>query len=195
MTNPPTSHSLLQRVQVGASQESWHEFVTFYDRLIQGWLLKQGVTPNDAEDIRQEVLAVVLKEITRFEHNGRTGAFRNWLRTVTANRLREFWRSRKRQKTAGGADIEELARQLDDATSDLSRIWNYEHDRQLLESLLKRVAKQFSPTSMQAFRRVMIEQQSIDDVSAELEITINAIRIAQSRILRALRSEGEGLLD
>ncbi|MEM8864048.1 MAG: sigma-70 family RNA polymerase sigma factor [Planctomycetota bacterium] len=195
MTNAPTSQSLLRRVQTGAGEESWHEFVTFYDQLIQGWLRRQGVKANDAEDVRQEVLAVVLKEIGRFEHNGRTGAFRNWLRTVTANRLRDFWRARKRQKTAGEADLEELARQLDDATSDLSRIWNHEHDRKMLECLMLRVSKQFAPKSMQAFRQVVIEQRPIDDVSDELELTINAIRVAQSRILRALRKEGAGLLD
>lgn len=195
MTDSPTSQSLLRRVQMGAGEESWHEFVTFYDQLIQGWLRRQGVKANDAEDVRQEVLAVVLKEIGRFEHNGRTGAFRNWLRTVTANRLREFWRARKRQKNTGEADLEELARQLDDATSDLSRIWNHEHDRKMLECLMLRVSKQFAPKSMQAFRQVVIEQRPIDDVSDELELTINAIRVAQSRILRALRKEGAGLLD
>ena len=195
MTNNVTSVSLLERIRFGASDESWYEFVTVYNRLIERWLLRQGVQQDDAEDVRQEVLTVVLREIPRFEHNGRTGAFRNWLRTITVNRLREFWRSRKRQRTAEEVDLEHLANQLGDETSEVSRIWNAEHDQQMLEHLLLRVSKQFKPESVQAFRQVVIEKEPIEKVSEDLKLTINAIRIAQSRILRALRKAGEGLID
>lgn len=195
MAENSTSVSLLERIRLGASDESWYEFVTLYNSFIESWLLKQRVQPSDAEDIRQEVLSVVLREIRDFEHNGRTGAFRNWLRTITANRLREFWRSRKRQRNAAEADLEALANMLDDATSEISRIWNNDHDRQMLEHLLLRITKQFKPESVNAFRRVAIQQQPIEEVSSELNLTINAIRIAQSRILRALRKAGEGLID
>ena len=190
-----TSVSLLERIRLGASDESWYEFVTIYNRFIERWLLRQGVQPMDAEDIRQEVLSVVLREIRKFEHNGRTGAFRSWLRKITANRVREFWRSRKRQRTAEEADLEHLAEQLNDATSEVSRIWNEQHDQQMLEHLLLRISKQFKPESVNAFRLVAIEQQPIEQVSEDLNLTINAIRIAQSRILRALRKAGKGLLD
>lgn len=195
MNDNVTSVSLLERIQLGPSDESWYEFVTLYNRLIEKWLLRQGVTQADAEDIRQEVMTVVLREVLNFEHNGRTGAFRNWLRTITANRLREFWRSRKQQRAAGELDLEQLACQLDDETSELSRVWNQEHDRQMIEHLLLRVSRQFKPESMQAFRQVVIEQRPIEQVSEESQLTINAIRIAQSRILRALRKAGEGLVD
>lgn len=195
MAENVTSVSLLERIRLGASDESWYEFVTLYNSFIERWLLKQRVQPSDAEDIRQEVLSVVLREIRNFEHNGRTGAFRNWLRTITANRLREFWRSGKRQRNADDADLEALASMLDDATSELSRIWNNDHDRQMLDHLLLRITKQFKPESVDAFRRVAIQQQPIEEVSSELNLTINAIRIAQSRILRALRKAGEGLID
>lgn len=195
MAENATSVSLLERIRLGASNESWYEFVTVYNRFIERWLLKQGVQPDDAEDIRQEVLSVVLREIGNFEHNGRTGAFRNWLRTITSNRLREHWRSRKKHRNTNEADLEHLAQELGDATSEVSRIWNDQHDQQMLEHLILRVSKQFKPESVHAFRLVAIEQQPIEQVSEELNLTINAIRIAQSRILRALRKAGEGLLD
>ena len=195
MAENVTSVSLLERIRLGANDESWYEFVAVYKQFIECWLSKQGVQPDDAEDIRQEVLSVVLRDIGSFQHNGRTGAFRNWLRTITSNRLREHWRSRKKHRNADGVDIEQLAQKLGDATSDVSRIWNKQHDQHMLEHLLLRISKQFKPESVSAFRLVAIEQQPIEQVSEELNLTINAIRIAQSRILRALRKAGEGLLD
>lgn len=195
MTNQATSVSLLERIRLGPGDASWHDFVTLYNGLIEKWLLRQGVKRADAEDIRQEVMTVVLREIQSFEHNGRTGAFRNWLRTITANRLREFWRSRKRQRTVGEVDLEQLAGQLDDDRSEISRVWGQEHDRQMIEHLLLRVSRQFKPESMQAFREVVIEQRPIEQVSEESQLTINAIRIAQSRILRALREAAAGMVD
>ena len=43
---------------------------------------QRHIRPSDVDDLVQEVLAVVLRELPQFEHNGRTGAFRRWLRTI-----------------------------------------------------------------------------------------------------------------
>ena len=164
--------------------------------MIERWLVQRGLSPVDAEDVRQEVMAVVVRELPNFQHNGRTGAFRNWLRTVAINRMREFRRAgRKHRAVALGSQIASLADQLDDPVSPLSRRWNADHDRYMLESLLRAVESRFAPKSIAAFRSIVFEDRSASEVADELGMTLNAVRIAQSRILSALRSEGQGLID
>ena len=51
-----TRVSLLGRVQETTAGQSWSEFSEMYDGLIQGWLYRQGVQSQDADDIRQEVM-------------------------------------------------------------------------------------------------------------------------------------------
>ena len=48
---------------------------------------------------------------------------------------------------------------------------------------------------MTAFKRVVLDEERAAVVASELGITVNAVRIAQARVLRALRQLGKGLID
>ena len=191
-----TSLSLLQRACTDRDSDAWGEFYDLYSRLIESWLRRHGIQSEDAEDVRQEVMAIVIRELPNFDHNGRTGAFRNWLRTTTANRLRQFHRdSKKPANEAARADCGVLAEQLQDPNSDLSRAWRVDHDRFVLGKLLQQVEPSFKLETVLAFRKLAIEGLEAEAVAKELETTINAVRISQSRVLRALRKLADGLID
>ena len=191
-----TSLSLLQRACSDKDSDAWGEFYDLYSRLIGSWLRRHGIQSQDAEDVRQEVMAIVIRELPKFDHNGRAGAFRNWLRTTTANRLRQFYRdSMKPANQAARADCGALAEQLQDPNSDLSRAWRVDHDRFVLGQLLQQVEPSFKSETVLAFRKLAIEGLEAEAVAKELETTINAVRISQSRVLRALRKLAAGLID
>lgn len=191
-----TRITLLDRVRKSQSGDSWEEFVTVYDALILAWLRQQAIPDADAEDIRQEVMQTVVQEISRFDHNGRPGAFRNWLRRITANRMRRLWQHRQRRSADyAGADIGELADQLEDDASRLTHVWDSDHDRFVLNRLLGMLTGRFSQKSLAAFRRLAIGQEDADRVASDLGMTIGAARVAQHRVLRALKELGEGLID
>src|SRR5947208_428214 len=81
----------------------------------QGWLRRHSVPAADAEDLTQEVMAVVVRELPGFKHNQHAGAFRSWLRTITVNRLRLLWRSRQARPVAtGGSDFLKMLDELED---------------------------------------------------------------------------------
>jgi RNA polymerase sigma-70 factor (ECF subfamily) len=84
-----TSRSLLYRAGQG-QEPAWQRLVEMYRPLIHGYLLHQKVPLQEADDLTQELLAVVVRELPRFEHAGRTGAFRTWLRQITVNRVRRL---------------------------------------------------------------------------------------------------------
>lgn len=190
-----TRLSILARVQHTSVGDSWTEFNAIYDGMIQGWLFRQSVQAQDADDIRQEVMTVVLREVGGFEHNGRTGAFRAWLRAITANCLRDHWRKNNKRRASGSPDLQELAAQLEDNGSRQSVLWNAEHDRHVLNHLLDNVAQRLSEQSVTVFRRIAIEQEDADAVAEDLGMTLGAARVAQHRVLKALKQAGEGLIE
>ena len=115
MMENATRLSLLERLGQTTLGRSWEDFAKIYDDMILRWLRSQGVNPEDADDIRQDVMTTVYKEIPNFRHNQRPGAFRCWLRRITANRLSRFWQKRQRRaKHEGGAALGEMAEQLAD---------------------------------------------------------------------------------
>jgi RNA polymerase sigma-70 factor (ECF subfamily) len=191
-----TSATLLRWLGDRADEDAWRRLVELYTPLISSWLRRQGVLAADAEDLTQEVLTVVVREVSGFQHNGRAGAFRTWLRTITTNCLRQAWRSRGRQPMETTApDLERALDQLEDPASDLTRRWDREHDEHVLARLLELIEPEFTPGTWRAFQRQVIDGVPAKPVAAELNMTVNAVLIAKSRVLSQLRRNAEGLVD
>jgi RNA polymerase sigma-70 factor (ECF subfamily) len=191
-----TSLSLLDRLQNHDDPETWHRLVSLYAPLLRGWLKKYDVQDSDIDDLVQEVLLTVSKDLKLFEHGGNPGAFRSWLRTILVNRLRNFWRARGRRPQAGGdSDLDRRLNQLEDPASQMSQIWNREHDRHVMRQLLVLVEPHFEPKTWQAFSLVAMEGRPPQEVAAELDLTLNSVFIAKSRVLSRLRQEVNGLVE
>lgn len=192
----PTSATLLERLRDRSDAEAWQRLVELYTPLLTGWLRRHALQAADRDDLVQEVLAAVAREAPQFRHSGRPGAFRHWLRTILANRLREFWRGRRLRPTAtGDSDFDAMLDQLADPESGLSRLWDQEHDQHIARRLLALIEPQFAPSTWQAFRRVVLEGARPEVAAAELGLTVNAVFIAKSRVLQRLRQESRDLLD
>jgi RNA polymerase sigma-70 factor (ECF subfamily) len=193
---PETSVSLLDRLRKRPVAGDWQRLVDLYTPWLDTWLCRQGVSPADADDLVQEVLSVVVREVPGFRHDQRKGAFRCWLRTIAVNRLRAFWRSRQTHAVAtGDSDMEQRLDELADSNSSLSRLWDQEHDQHVLKRLLELVEPEFAQATWQAFRRVALEGARPAEVAAELGLSGNAVLLAKSRVLRRLREEAQGLVD
>lgn len=193
---PDTSISLLERLRLQPDEGSWKRLVDLYVPLIRGWLRRYDVSPEDAEDLAQDVMALVVREIPDFQHNQQPGAFRKWLRTITVNRLRMLWRARQGKAAASGnSDVMQMLDQLEDPNSGLSRVWDEQHNQHVARRLMEMIQPQCAPNTWQAFRRVVLEGQKPGAVAAELGISVNAVLLAKSRVLRRLRQEMRGLTD
>ncbi|MDG2224651.1 MAG: sigma-70 family RNA polymerase sigma factor [Rubripirellula sp.] len=191
-----TSLSLLNRLRSSSETENWDRLVRLYAPLIRAWLRKYDVQDCDADDLVQEVLLAVLKDLNTFEHAGQPGAFRSWLKAILVNRLRNFWRSRDRRPRAeGDCGSRERLAQLADPDSELSQIWNQQHDQFVLRQLLELTESHFSASTWQAFSLVALKGKPADIVARELGISLNAVFIAKSRVLSRLRQESDGLVE
>jgi RNA polymerase sigma-70 factor, ECF subfamily len=185
--------SLLEGLQHSSSPESWQRLVDLYTPLVRAWLGRYGVPAHDLDDLTQEVFGAVVRDLPDFQHNARTGALRSWLRTITVNRLRNYWRDRKTRPAAvGGSEFEAALDQLGDAASEFSRQWDEDHDRHVLSRLLDVIRPEFEPATWQAFRLLTLVGKPTAAVAEELGLTANAVRIAKSRVLRRLREEAAG---
>jgi RNA polymerase sigma-70 factor (ECF subfamily) len=191
-----TSLSLLARLRYSTESESWDRLVELYGPLIRAWLRKYDVQQCDADDLVQEVLMAVSKDLGKFEHGGQPGAFRGWLKAILVNRLRKFWRARGRRPQArGDSDIHARLAQLDDPASETSQIWNHEHDQYVLRQLLALAEPHFTRDTWAAFCRVALDGAKPDVVAEEMGISRNAVIIAKCRVLSRLRQESNGLIE
>lgn len=188
-----TSVSLLERIRRDSDPAAWNRLAAIYEPWMR-WILKRSALQDaDAADLCQEVMATLHREIPRFQHNGQVGAFRSWLRTILMNRLRAHWRSQQAsQKRVQSVDGLET---MQDPIVELEELWDREHDRHVVNELLKLVEPSFTQSTWTAFRRQVVDGLQANEVARELGISVNAVLLAKSRVLRKIREEAAGLID
>jgi RNA polymerase sigma-70 factor (ECF subfamily) len=190
-----TRQSLLLRAQTGET-DAWKDLTDLYRPLILGWLNRQGVPASDLEDLGQEVLLSVVKQLPGFQHSGQRGAFRAWLRTIVCRRTADYWRALDaRSQASGGSGATAALQLIVDPDSELNRQWDEEHDRYVLRRLLDLVEEEFEPLTLKAFRRLALDGVTGAEAAQELGQSVPAVYAAKSRVLARIRQEAEGLID
>lgn len=175
--------------------EDWHALMRDYTPKIRVWLRHHGIGDHDAEDITQDVMGVLIRRIGEFQRQ-RTGSFRRWVRSMTVNCMRDHMRrENKSPRPKGGSEMVQILCELSDDQSELSRLWDHEHSQHLLTLILQRIRPEFRETTWEAFTKVAIQKVPPPVVAQELGLSVNAVFVAKSRVLKRLRQEGTGLID
>ena len=100
-----TSVSLLERLASAPTDDDWRRLHDLYQPLLRAWMARAGVAASDVDDLVQDVLLVVYREVPGFERQ-RQGAIRAWLRTILAHRVRDYFRGQRYRPIAtGDSDI------------------------------------------------------------------------------------------
>jgi RNA polymerase sigma-70 factor (ECF subfamily) len=182
-----TSVSLLDRLQRSPSPSDWRKFAGLYTPLLFYWARQLNLQDADGEDLVQEVLSCVWKEISNFRRrNGKR--FRGWLWTITLNHVRR--QRRRKQPTQAphngdwAGDIDSLTEMIED-----------EYQSYLVKRAMHLMKSEFEPTTYEACWKFLVESLPASEVAAQLGLTTNAVYLAKARVLRRLREVLDGLLD
>jgi RNA polymerase sigma-70 factor (ECF subfamily) len=185
--NDETSMSLIRRAQV-SDETAWLTLTEVYGPLIYFWCRKNGLSPDDAADIFQEVFRALAKHLPTFRKERDTDSFRGWLWTITRNKIRDLHKVRNGKAVAvGGSNaLRRLAELPEELPSDLSRTGETGLAA-VIRQIMDSVCETFEPKTWQAFWRVAIDDIPAAVVAIELEISIDSVYQAKSRVIRKLR--------
>ena len=190
-----TSQSLLHRLQHDQDDENWFQFSRIYGPLIQRWMRQQNVNETDADDLSQDVMAVISRKLKDFNHAGRTGSFRAWVKNIVVNCIRNHWRKWAKIDARGGSTWEDQVRQLEDPKSELSLLWDKQHDQHVLSAVLETAKPRFESTTWKAFEMLALKNESVENTANALELSKNAVCVAKSRVLATVRKLAEGFIE
>jgi RNA polymerase sigma-70 factor (ECF subfamily) len=190
------STSLLIRLKA-ADNSAWDRFVALFGPLVYLWCRDGGLQAADASDVGQEVFKAIARKIADFRRDRPGDSFRGWVRTIAHNKIVDFYRSRDGDvRAAGGSDAyRELlaaAAPSDSATGSSVSITeaNLQRERELLfKRASELIRSSFEERTWQAFYRTKVEKQTPKDVAADMKMTVNAVYLAGSKIMRRLRDE------
>jgi RNA polymerase sigma-70 factor (ECF subfamily) len=182
-----TRPSLLVRIRDAADADSWRMFVDTYAPMVYRYCRRKGVQDADAVDVVQEVMTEVTRCIGSFHYQPERGRFRDWLGTVTRRKLVRFWRKKNRLAAADGETAAEEMDRLPVPPADAE--WTEEFNTQIVKVALERIRQHFEPTTWQAFERVWLQNQQSAEAAAQLNLPIESIYKAKSRVLKRLEQE------
>jgi RNA polymerase sigma-70 factor (ECF subfamily) len=160
-----------------------------YTPLLFYWARRQGMNQEDAADLVQEVLTLLV-QLPQFEYQPEK-SFRRWLHTVTLNKWRE--RGRRKSLPKAGADDPGLSQAVETAVD--QPFEEAEYRQQLVAQALQIMQAEFEPTTWKACWDSVVEGKPAATVAAELGVSLDVVYSAKSRVLRRLRQELQGLLD
>src|SRR5262249_5607479 len=155
--------------------------------LVYGFARKRGLQEADAADLTQEVLRAVAGSVQRLDYDPSRGTFRAWLYTVSCSKFTDYLRGRN-GACAGSGNSAIHAMLCAQPAPDEAQ-WEEEYQRQLFAAASARVRHEFKETTWQAFWRVAVEDHAAKDVAEALALTVGAVYIAKSRVLRRLKEE------
>jgi hypothetical protein len=129
----PTRQSLLSRLRDWDDQASWQDFFDTYWRLIYNVARRSGLTEVESQEVVQETIINVARQMPSFRYNPKKGSFKGWLLHTTQWRVGDQFRRRKGHVPIAGES------EASPMTIDLSSDWDKFWDENLLETAVARV--------------------------------------------------------
>lgn len=183
-----TSPSLLMRVRNPDDRESWKTFERIYSSIVRSYCAHWGLQQVDADDIVQEVMGDVAKQIKNFDYDPAKGRFRAWLGTISANKIKTFL-TRANRRVANEVPIASEANAIENGYADPDSNWIEVFSEQILQAALENVRPLFEETTWKSFTATWIDQTKSDEVAKKLGIPVHSVYVNKSRVLKQLELE------
>jgi RNA polymerase sigma-70 factor (ECF subfamily) len=179
-----TTHAtLLARMAKGDDAAAWDEFCRRYGDLIRSFARRHGLQAADSEDVLQEVLLGLTRSLPNFEYDPERARFRTYLKTII---LRAIYR-RFRQKE-GEAAIQDIEATVSAAAEDpaVEEMWEQDWRQYHLRLAMCTIEAEFNAVDRAAFEQYVGAGRGAQETADLLEISIDRVYQAKSRIIRRL---------
>lgn len=194
-TELPTRRSLLSRLKSWDEQDSWREFFDTYWRLIFNTARQAGLDAALAEDVVQDTIVSVAREMPDFRYDPARGPFKGWLLKITRRRITDTLRRRYRAGEVHRADLDDpaVAEELAEAAlargAEFERLWDREWETHLTAAALERVKRRVKPEQFQIFELSVAKGWAPREIARALGVSLAQVYLARHRLGALLRKE------
>ncbi|MRR36236.1 sigma-70 family RNA polymerase sigma factor [bacterium] len=190
-----THASLLERLKDLEDQESWQQFYSTYRKLIFSFALKHGLTGAEAEEVVQETVITVARNLPRFRYDPKRCSFKTWLFNLTLWRVRDQLRKRRPQVWAAGQAPEgtDFSRRLEEIPGPEpeapSALWEEEFRKDVLDRSLTKVKARVDERQFQIFDLYAMQGWPARKVARTLGLSLPQVYVTKHRLLLILSQE------
>jgi len=196
---PPTRRSLLTKLRSWDNQESWREFFDTYWRLIYEVARKSGLKPAEAEDVVQDTILSVARQMPAFHYDPARGRFKAWLRHLTRCRIADVLRKQYRrpgQRVGDPACSSESPTPdeiPDPATDPLEAVWEEEWQQHVRATALEQIKQRIKPEHYQMFELHKLQGWPVKEVASTYGVASATVYWVCQRVSRLLKQQARDL--
>lgn len=194
-TDLKTRRSLLSRLRDLDDRESWRTFFDLYWQLLYKVARRAGLSEADAQDVVQETVVSVARQMPEFRYDRAKGTFKHWLFRIVRRRVADHLRKVYRQPPKGelafdpmAEDDEAAAVAPSDTTGEFGAAWEQEWAQAVLDAAVARVREQVNPKHFQVFDYCVKQGWPAAKVAATLGMNIAQVYLARHRVSRAVKA-------
>jgi RNA polymerase sigma factor (sigma-70 family) len=189
-----TRRSLVERLADWNDRKHWQEFFDSYWKLIYSTARKAGLTDAEAQEVVQETIITVAKNIEKLKYDPAIGSFKGWLLQITRWRIVDQFRKRepgnaKAPRSADDRLTATIERIPDSRVADLDAVWEAEWKETLFEGAIARVKRKVDPKQFQIFDCYVRKEWSAQKVAEQLRVSVGQVYLARHRVGAALKKE------
>ncbi|HEY5913063.1 MAG TPA: sigma-70 family RNA polymerase sigma factor [Verrucomicrobiae bacterium] len=193
----PTRPSLLGRLADWEDQQSWEEFCRVYSRLIRRTAMRAGLSETEAQDVEQETLLQVARNIRKFQPAG--GSFKGWLLNQVRWRVGDHFRHRaaeEKYRQHAHRCEEENPTPTEERIAvppGVDGLWEEEWEKTLIEQAVGRVCRRANPKHAQILDLCVLRGQSVSEVARALDVSLMTVYLVKTRLGQELKREVDRL--
>ncbi len=179
----PTNHDLLGRLRARREDPAaWQEFVSLYGAPLHRWCRSHGLSPDDADDVAQDVLVRFWRQSKRYRHDP-SSPFRTHLRKIVLDAVAD---RQTQVVSAHDGAVGDLLASVP-AREDLVARLEAAYDTDAAAGALREVERRVQPHTWRAFQLQVLEGMRGEAVARELGVTVNVVYVARHKVTRMLR--------
>src|SRR3954469_18901707 len=189
-----TRRSLVDRLANWDDQRRWQEVFDTYWKLIYSAARKAGLTDVEAQEVVQETVITVAKNVGKLRYDPAIGSFKGWLLNITRWRIADQFRKRlpedARHRQAGDDRMTgTMDRFADSSGQTVEQLWDQEWKQNLLDAAITRLKKKVDPKQFQIFDCYVRKEWPAQKVAERLRVSVGQVYLARHRIGALLKKE------
>lgn len=195
----PTRASLLHRLKDWRDQVSWQKFFDTYWSLIYSVARRAGLSDCEAQDVVQETMLNLAKQMPTFHYDPAHGQFKTWLLNLTRWRIIDQLRKRSKFSAREATQLTEpredrtkaksIDHIIDPSSEALDAAWDAEWQDTLYQAALAFVKRRVEPQHYQIFDFYVNRKWPAAKVASTFNVAVAQVHLVKHRVVELLREE------
>ncbi|WDE99373.1 sigma-70 family RNA polymerase sigma factor [Lentisphaera profundi] len=185
-----TRYTLLRKLQSEHNEKNWEEFVTYYSPYIFVIIRRFNVGSQDSEELMQDVLVKIWKNIGKFDPEEYKCRFRTWLGVMIRNTVFNFFKSKASKNSRMNVSYQEIMGKLELITeAEIDVISEREWKNHIAQLAWTKLKNDFSEQTQKVFEQSIKVDISNAELAKKFAISESSVRVFKMRVRKAMHKE------